>query len=247
MAVKTLSVFYALFAASSAGYIPTQWYATPTLPLNEVQSEQTGPSPLPTPTGSPQYVALGLGFQNYTCASSTTSTTLTYVQTQSSGGAIANLYNLQYVVNSYDMDSITPTALENFEKCVSKTQCNPATNNDCQSCHSMAVGPLSREQIGEHFFEPVNGAQTPSFSLSSYSKFLSAKKVGDVKAESNAYKGETGLGAVDWLYLQDNGDGLTSGLSAVYRVETAGGVAPPSCSTSGSAMYVPYAAQYWFY
>lgn len=58
-------------------------------------------------------------------------------------------------------------------------------------------------------------------------------------------------GAVDWLELSDNGRGLSKGVSTVYRVVTAGGVAQ-ACSASGAnangtVFSVPYVAQYWFY
>jgi hypothetical protein len=52
--------------------------------------------------------------------------------------------------------------------------------------------------------------------------------------------------SVDWLFLQDDGRGVSKNLKAVYRVETAGGSAPATCSSAG-VVKVPYAAEYWFY
>lgn len=239
---KSLSVLAAFVAASSALVLPR---ATPTMPLSEI--DNTGASPLPSPSSSPKYIALGVGFQNYTCEYSATTQTNAYVQSVLGDGALANLYDLTSILNSRDMDQITPASLKAFEACLRQTKCDPASQNDCQTCHSIAAAPIYKQQIGEHFFAPINGAQTPNFAISKTGDFLSAKKVGDVKAPANAYKGSSGAGVVDWLYLVNNGNGLSTGLSAVYRVETAGGSAPSTCSTVGQNLYVPYTAQYWLY
>ena len=88
----------------------------------------------------------------------------------------------------------------------------------------------------------------PNFNVWGHGDFFSGKKGGNAKAPSKAYKGSNGLGTVDWLYLVDNGCGRTTdGLKSIYRVETAGGVAPSSCDSSTPAMQVPYAAEYYVY
>lgn len=126
------------------------------------------------------------------------------------------------------------------------TQCTPSmANNYCDTCHNIAAAAYVLDDAGEHFFMPVLGTQTPNFNVAG--DFLSAKKSSSANAPAGAYAGENGLGAVAWLYLVDNGSGLTHGLSSVYRVETAGGVAPATCDKAGSTLQVPYAAEYWFY
>lgn len=104
--------------------------------------------------------------------------------------------------------------------------------------------------LGHHYFD---GSSAPTFDLSASTDglFLSAAKVGAVKAPAAADKGLFDTAAVDWLQLGDNGRGLSSGLSEVYRVATAGGAAE-ACSVSGAnaegeVLSVPYVAQYWFY
>ena len=76
---------------------------------------------------------------------------------------------------------------------------------------------------------------------------LVASKSGAIAAPSGSSIGPNGVGngAVDWLSLAAK-DG-SSGISQAYRVETAGGKAPPTCEGQASHLEVQYAAQYWFY
>ncbi|KAI4724217.1 hypothetical protein E4T49_08042 [Aureobasidium sp. EXF-10728] len=91
--------------------------------------------------------------------------------------------------------------------------------------------------LGHHWF---SAAGVPTFNLEGCA-FLSAKKVATVPAPSASIDG-----SVDWLFLQDDGRGVSKNLKAVYRVETAGGSPPTTCSSAG-VVKVPYAAEYWFY
>lgn len=91
--------------------------------------------------------------------------------------------------------------------------------------------------LGHHFF---SAAGVPTFDLESHG-YLSAKKVASVPAPKGSIQP-----SVDWLFLQDDGRGVSKNLKAVYRVETAGGSAPATCSSAG-VVKVPYAAEYWFY
>jgi hypothetical protein len=95
--------------------------------------------------------------------------------------------------------------------------------------------------LGYHYFT-ADG--TPFFDLSSVGRSFYGKKTGDLKAPANANTGPAGTGAVDWLQLQDKGGSI--GIVEVYRVVTAGGAAPATCTTTG-VVTIPYAAEYWFY
>jgi hypothetical protein len=109
----------------------------------------------------------------------------------------------------------------------------------------LKMGPMTIPFLGVHYFD---GTGTPTFDLQAKSglKAVVGKK-DNVKAPASADKGILQTGAVDWLRLPDNGKGLSSGVSVVYRVVTAGGSAQ-LCSTSGvGSGSVPYTAQYWFY
>ena len=98
--------------------------------------------------------------------------------------------------------------------------------------------------LGHHFFDAQS---TPTFDLKIANLKASVAKTGAVDAPRNADKGILGTGAVSWLELGDNGKGLSQGVSKVYRVITAGGVAQ-KCEVAGAgAQSVPYTTYYWFY
>lgn len=97
--------------------------------------------------------------------------------------------------------------------------------------------------IGHHYFDCTG---VPTFDLGSIG-FLKGHKVDNISAPPNASKGpnDQGDGAVDWLALSSaNG---SRALGEGYRVETAGGKPPVSCSGQPKDIEVQYAAQYWFY
>lgn len=121
---------------------------------------------------------------------------------------------------------------------------SPATDLD------LSAQGISAKFLGHHYFDSKS---SPTFDLSASTNalFFSGAKTGDVKPPTSADKGLFATGAVDWLELGDNGRGLSKGVSTVYRVVTAGGVAE-ACSVSGvnpagQVFSVPYVAQYWFY
>lgn len=115
---------------------------------------------------------------------------------------------------------------------------------------SLSAEGINAPFLGHHYFDSLS---SPTFNLSGSSGglFFSGAKVGDVKAPASADKGVLATGAIDWLQLADNGRGLSKGVSTVYRVVTAGGVAEPCSVTgpnpAGQIFSVPYVAEYWFY
>lgn len=64
-----------------------------------------------------------------------------------------------------------------------------------------------------------------------------------VAAPKDASLGPNGLGSVPWLKLVH----LDGDYKEVYRVNTAGGVAPKTCDGVQGVFSVEYAAEYWFY
>lgn len=220
--------------------------STPTLPLDEVNN--SGPTPLPTPSTDVKYVLLGLGFQNYSCSATQANPSGAWIQSVSSAGAIADLYDITKFVSKSSKDIITRNTLKSFEACLAVTDCTPSPqNNFCEACHKIAGAPYRKNQLGDHFFSQINGAQTPNFDISKKGDFISAKKAGGVNAPDSAYDGENALGTIPWLYLVPNASGLTKNIASAYRVQTAGGVAPSSCGTLAGQLQVPYTAEYWFY
>jgi hypothetical protein len=68
-------------------------------------------------------------------------------------------------------------------------------------------------------------------------------KLNDTAAPPTAYPGLQGEGAVKWLYLKDTKGISKGGIDTVYRLETAGGMAPSTCEKQKSTFEVKYAAQ----
>jgi len=214
-------ILYSLVALTgffSAAYsLPSSERSTDDAKVLNLKAVSSG---LPNPTSSPSIIALGVGTQNYTC----NSTSGTY----SSNVAKADLYDITSTIKSNTKDSICKLYLK------SSTDCSSDAN------------PMQLNLIGNHYFD---ASSKPNFDFSRSGKgHLQAKKGAGVSAPKSASKGVKGYeyGAVDWLYLLDNGAGVSEELLSVYRVQTAGGKPPATCSGS-EQIQIPYAAEYWFY
>lgn len=198
------------------------------------------PSP---PTGlTLKYVAIGLGTQNYTCVAagsstssssntttSTTTTTATATPTTAtltpvSAGALATLHDASRLL-------ATP-----------KTPLDYALPNLACIADGLDFA-LNLPVLGHHYF---TSSLVPTFDLSPVGLFFSGAKSGDVVAPAGSCGGRNGMGAVDWLMLGDKGG--STGVSLVYRVETAGGKSA-GCggAAEGDVVVSDYAAEYWFY
>ena len=178
---------------------------------------------LPSPTATIAYVTLGRGTQNYTCASAGVAPVAI--------GANATLYDASAL-----LQIPPPFGLEALEKA-------PSIAINVQE--SQVPATVQGHAIGHHYF---NGGGQPTFDLGS-DGLLVGKKVADIPAPSNATTGPAGnptqdYGAVDWLNLVNAGASVN--LQEVYRVECAGGKAPPTCSSAGD-LFQQYSCLYWFY
>lgn len=213
-------------------------------------------------------IALGHGIQNYTCTSTATGASA------SANGALAALYDITSLYPGTSKTALANiTAFNGLSTTVLWSQdlplnlsvtgaANPGTpavpNTLAESSYGadiahpfpaaiadLNLGSLNLPFVGVHYFD---SAGTPTFDLTQKAGLLaSLKKTDNVKAPTGADAGILKTGAVDWLRLVDNGKGVSKGLSAVFRVVTAGGSAEP-CSLSGAGSgSVPYTAQYWFY
>ncbi|KAK5120716.1 hypothetical protein LTR85_006074 [Meristemomyces frigidus] len=189
----------------------------------QLQSQQPTLNGLPSNSNvTLRYVALGVGNQNYTCNGAT------WVQTDAGDGALATLYDATAFL-SLDTPAIKTLPSDRLAQF--------KATNECQDTANLLpyLTPL-----GIHYFDESN---RPTFNLSHANPplVLSSRKCDSVTAPV--------AGAVPWLYLIDANDGITNGLKAVYRLETAGGTAPSSCPSAetGSQTSIPYAAEYWLY
>jgi hypothetical protein len=101
--------------------------------------------------------------------------------------------------------------------------------------------------VGHHFFTSIEGVNSPIFALDQLPKsaypIAQVMKLNDTAAPPTAYPGLQGEGAVKWLYLKDTKGISKGGIDTVYRLETAGGMAPSTCENQKSAFEVNYAAQ----
>ena len=173
--------------------------------------------------GTLKYIALGVGTQNYTCATPSSSAVPVAIGAKavlSDAGAFLS-------ANPGFVGALPPVAL----------------SADVYIHQSMAA-ILGLPPLGSHFFD---AAGHPNFDLTAVGAQLVAKKVAAAPAPTGADPGPSGSGAVPWLYLTDAGLGTSFGVSNVYRLETAGGNPPTSCINSPASFEVPYAAEYWFY
>ena len=233
MALVTLVTLFSSLAVALPTSSPYSLFSTlakrqpkpaPTLPASAL--------PPPPASLSLKYITVGVGIQNYTCASPSA--------TPVSIGALASLS---------DATAIYTDVYNNAPSEVSKDRL--ASIGTCVS--DQIQGDPGLQHIGSHFF---TSSGTPTFDLSAGTKssqypqglLLSGKKLEAVLPPADACKGRDGGLAVDWLQLGDDGTGKSRGLKMVYRVETAGGSAA-SCAgtTPGQVISMDYAANYWFY
>ncbi|EDU44867.1 repeatdomain containing protein [Pyrenophora tritici-repentis] len=183
-----------------------------------------------------KYVVLGIGTQNYTCASSDDSAT------PGTTGAFATLYDIGSKLQDdwmakWKIGSIAPVALALQEWAPQLVD---------WSLQSQGFQHVT----GHHFFADVAGNNTPTFSfdkLSAPFPMIQVAKLGATDAPANACRGKNGLPAVPWLYLQHQAGITQGGINTVYRVETAGGNKPATCKGMPPSWEVKYAAQYWVY
>ncbi|KAI5458411.1 hypothetical protein BGZ63DRAFT_406836 [Mariannaea sp. PMI_226] len=184
------------------------------------------PTPLPEPAKglTLHHVAVGRGTQNYTCATSDSSSVPT------AAGALATLYNASCAAALY------PDLLELV----------PGMAVHLNIPMSSGLSPAWMAESGHHYF---TNATTPFFNLQTQNENLGqapCQKNSSSPAPPNAPVGQNGESAVPWLQLPAI-EGATDGIKEVYRVSTAGGSAPATCQGQEKSFQVEYAALYWFY
>lgn len=167
-----------------------------------------------------RHIAIGRGVQNYTCASAAAT------DLPVANGAVATLFNATCDaarLNIQTLTDITTLALD----------------------YAIPSDPEAVKRIsGHHEFTekkiPLFKLQTDTVDYG----YVQCKP-DDVKsaAPQTASKGSNGLGSVAWLKLNS----VEGDYKEVYRVNTAGGVAPKTCEGQPESFSVQYSAQYWFY
>lgn len=180
----------------------------------------TAPTPLPLPGAgyTLRHVAIGRGIQNYTCSSAAATEKPVAI------GAIASLFNATCTAVRAPtiLAGITTMALD----------------------YEIPTSDVAQQMLSGHHEFNKDGA--PFFlletELHNYGSVQAAKNATS-DAPTTASKGTNDLGSVAWLKLT----GTAGQYKEVYRLNTAGGMAPKTCEGISGPISVPYAAEYWFY
>ncbi|KAF2274617.1 uncharacterized protein EI97DRAFT_94604 [Westerdykella ornata] len=178
------------------------------------------PTPLPEPAPGLQlaHVALGRGTQNYTCK------TASPTETPVAVGAKAQLFNVT-------CESVR----------------SPAVLADTPAlalAHAIPQNDVSKRLVSGH--HEFTAAGVPLFVLDTEQHkygFVLTKKAGASDAPANAPKGINGLGSVPWLKLT----AVEGDYKEVYRIHTAGGMAPKTCEERQGDFQVEYSTLYYFW
>ncbi|KAF4929564.1 hypothetical protein CGCVW01_v001374 [Colletotrichum viniferum] len=242
MLAKTF-VLLATLALASAGPVPRPGGcatspAKPTLPTNGNGVEL----PAPAEDLVLKHIALGHGIQNYTCTGTNATAT----------GALAALYDAMSLYpnqgpqalsidafNSLTTNAVWGAKLPLTSDGVSKFGASSASPFPTPGADLEMPGLKALPFIGVHFFDATG---VPTFKVGE--DIFAGGKLNGTKAPTAADVGPEKTGAVDWLRLGDKG--ASKGITSIYRVVTAGGVAH-ACTTPGASDSVPYAAYYWMY
>ncbi|KAJ7614809.1 hypothetical protein FB45DRAFT_981623 [Roridomyces roridus] len=180
---------------------------------------------LVAPSEGPSYIALAIGVQNYTCASSGTWTNV---------GAVAELFDISCLYGTAQFAGLPQNAFALW------SQLPPATTiqgiiNILAPLHTPLV-------LGQHYFvpSPSGSGVSPKFDFTSASlaghpdAFVIAAKAGDIPSPA-------GPPAIDWLELNNVQGNLAK---QVFRIDTVNGSPPSSCQVGESPISVKYAAMY---
>ena len=186
----------------------------------ETNSSRLSPAPTPFPPVTPglvlYHVALGRGTQNYSC------TTGQATEIPTALGAKAVLFNATCAA------ARSPTVL--------------LQTPGLALAYPIPTGDTADLLLsGHHFF---TNTTTPFFNLDTAQHTwgtVAAKKVSNSSAPANAPKGDNGMGSVAWLKLS----GFEGDFKEVYRMDTAGGQPPKTCSGITGTIEVDYAALYY--
>lgn len=180
-----------------------------------------------------KHVAIGRGTQNYTCDLSNSTAVPSAV------GAVATLFNATCIAATYpDLLAMLPRVALAFNL----TESDAYTSNLVPANTGSRLAPGNYMISGHHYFTTTT---TPFFDLDTENWQLGAapcSKNATAPAPAGAAAGQGGEKAVAWLKLKTI-DGATGQLQEVYRVETAGGSPPATCTGMSAAFEVQYSAQ----
>jgi len=178
-------------------------------------------------------IVIGVGTQNYTCASNKAT------DKPSAIGAYATLYDTSCVAaTNINLLHSLPAILMQGVFGDQKRLLNGVLSTIAYAgIHEFRPNPtfdFVPSNGGAGFFAKGQSAQRQLFV---------GKKKENVACPPEANAGE--FGTVDWLNLDSTPESI--GLKRAYRVITAGGKAPPNCEGRPATFEIAYATEYWFY
>ncbi|CAK5262097.1 unnamed protein product [Mycena citricolor] len=216
-----------LFLRTFAAPTPEPWKNAPTkCDLTAVEMNlPANQTALLAPMRPPHFVALGLGFQNYTCNPSTSA--------YSSIGAVALLFDISCMDKAPASTSIQQSAFDAWSRAAPTI-----------TLQAVLASVGTNALLGSHYFvpSPTGTGISPEWDFSVPSHNTSAivigTKVGDIPAPNNS------TANVDWLAV----NGVQGSLaSQVFRIDTVGGQPPTSCAAGSANISVKYTAKYFLY
>ncbi|USP80311.1 hypothetical protein yc1106_07585 [Curvularia clavata] len=184
------------------------------------------PTPLADPAqgSSLRHIAIGRGTQNYTCSG------LSKSDAPKAVGAVASLFNVTCDAARLNVNTLAQVT-------------NLALN------YAIPSSPEAEQRLSGH--HQFTAAGVPLFMLETKeADYGRVECAVDAKspAPKDASLGTNQLGSVPWLKLNATvGKDNHWAYNEVYRVHTAGGVAPKTCEGIEGSFTVEYSAQYWFY
>nr|GAT61188.1 predicted protein [Mycena chlorophos] len=197
----------------------------------DIPSNQTV---LVAPTTAPHYVAVGIGYQNYTCSAATS--------TYASAGAVASLFDISCLVGKPAFSTVQNTAYTLWSHA-------PSSESNAEKIPLIGAASGAGQLLGYHYFvtSPSGSGISPEWDFTSTGKnagnaeaFVVGAKTGDLKAPTDPTVN------VDWLMLS-NAEGQLA--SQIFRVDTVNGQPPASCdpTTDTATLKVKYTAKYYLY
>jgi len=181
---------------------------------------------LVAPTAPKSFVALGVGYQNYTCNAAGTYT---------SAGAVADLFDLSC------LSAITPIFNNIQDLAFPAWEAAPP---------SFKIGPstMGYPQLGNHYFQPNPSGTGLSpvwdfragIAEGNPNAFVLAAKIGDLPAPPSPTSSQD----VDWLQLKNVSGELAT---QIYRTDTRGGLPPTSCTPGSAPISLKYVSKYWLF
>jgi len=166
----------------------------------------------------PAFVLLGKGVQNYTCTAGVYTTNM----------AVAELFDASCSVGTPLYSTLPKLALA------------AGIRSPFPKQITALIGSL---RFGDHYFQKLSAtaaSANPVFDLRATKKgdYVAVSKVTSVASPV------TPASTVAWVQLKNVEGSLAQ---SVFRVETAGGQPPATCTKEGEVKTVPYAAMYWFF